>query len=187
MQSTFDAQRQDSLKRRWQERRHIMGATPIFFGNPNNINTDISAAPQKFIIDNKIQGFHGFNLEGDDLVSTVVPPVTVVLEGRSICQRISLHNHASYSSLAKALRQMFVDGDHAASAGGSANSENGTDEDLDLSNAIPGHLIAYEDMENDLLLAGDLNWKDFIRVAKRIRILPAKTSSRKGTRGAKLA
>lgn len=90
--------------------------------------------------------------DDDDLVSTVVPPVTVVLEGRSICQRISLHKHASYQSLAVALRQMFVDDDLATS-----NSED--DDQLDLSNAVPGHLIAYEDMENDLLLVGDLNWK----------------------------
>nr|KYP57464.1 Putative auxin-responsive protein IAA33 [Cajanus cajan] len=61
----------------------------------------------------------------------------------------------------------------------------GDSDDLNLSNAIPGHVIAYEDMENDLLLAGDLTWKDFVRVAKRIRILPAKGNSRKGsTRGA---
>lgn len=79
----------------------------------------------------------------------MVPPVTVVLEGRSICQRVSLDKHESYQSLALVLRQMFVDG---------ADSTSGTD-DLDLSNAIPGHLIAYEDMENDLLLAGDLSWK----------------------------
>lgn len=85
----------------------------------------------------------------DDLVlSSVVPPVTVALEGRSICHRISLHKHASYSSLAKALHQMFVDSGDETSG-----------EVLDLSNAIPGHVIAYEDIENDLLLAGDLNWK----------------------------
>jgi hypothetical protein len=86
----------------------------------------------------------------DDLVSAVAPPVTVVLEGRSICQRISLDKHTNYQSLAKALRQMFVDGDAAAPS---------SDSDFDLSNAIPGHLIAYEDMENDLLLVGDLKWK----------------------------
>ncbi|KAK9274726.1 hypothetical protein L1049_022144 [Liquidambar formosana] len=174
--NSFDSQRHESLKRRWQERRvappmddhhrpnsstfftRLVGATPTssppFMGNPNHNNS---------------QTFPGFD---DDLVSTVVPPVTVVLEGRSICQRISLHKHASYNSLAKALRQMFVDA--ADNAGGPS------DNDLDLSNAIPGHLIAYEDMENDLLLAGDLNWKDFVRVAKRIRILPAKPNSRKG-------
>lgn len=45
---------------------------------------------------------------------------------------------------------MFVDGNDDG-----ITSEN----ELDLSNAVPGHLIAYEDMENDLLLAGDLNWK----------------------------
>ncbi|CAL5199327.1 unnamed protein product [Lathyrus oleraceus] len=119
--------------------------------------------------------FHGsrnYNnlLEDDDLVSTVVPAVTVVLEGRSICQRISLHNHDSYQSLAVALRQMFVD---------CTDEDGGGDRHLDLSNAIPGHVIAYEDMENDLLLAGDLTWKDFVRVAKRIRVLPAKGNSRK--------
>ncbi|XP_047944685.1 auxin-responsive protein IAA33 [Salvia hispanica] len=108
----------------------------------------------------------------DDLVAAVVPPVTVVLEGRSICQRISLHNHSSYHSLARALRQMFVDTPDSS-------NETNLDLDLDLSNAIPGYLIAYEDIENDLLLVGDLNWKDFVRVAKRIRILPVKAKSRK--------
>ncbi|KAK7265262.1 hypothetical protein RJT34_32880 [Clitoria ternatea] len=158
--NSFDPQRQELLKQRWQDRRQIMMGAPsnssslVFYGN-----------------NNKFQGFPGF--EDEDLVSTAVPAVTVVLEGRSICQRISLHKHGSYQSLAKALRQMFVD-----------DSEDVGDshDNLDLSNAIPGHLIAYEDMENDLLLAGDLSWKDFVRVAKRIRILPAKGSSRKGTR-----
>ncbi|KAE9609856.1 hypothetical protein Lal_00006858 [Lupinus albus] len=156
--NSFDPQRQDSMKRRWQQ--HIMevasnSSSLAFYGDNNNNNCR-----------NKFQGFLG----DDDLVSTVVPAVTVVLEGRSICQRINLHNHASYQSLAKALRQMFVEGDEG-------NMEN--DDHLDLSNAIPGYLIAYEDMENDLLLAGDLSWKDFVRVAKRIRILPVKGNSRK--------
>ncbi|KAF5461754.1 auxin-responsive protein IAA33-like [Juglans microcarpa x Juglans regia] len=154
--NSFDSQRQDSLKRRWLEMR-IVSSTPTSsgadVGNPKN---------------NPQGSFLGLD---DDLVSNVVPPVTIVLEGRSICHRISLHKHASYHSLAKALRQMFVDG---ADAG--LTSEN----ELDLSNAIPGHLIAYEDIENDLLLAGDLSWKDFVRVAKRIRILPVKSNSRKG-------
>lgn len=151
--NSFDPQRQDSLKRRWQQqqqeyhRRQIIGASSSLanlYANNNNMGNNYS---------NKLlQGFPG-SLEDDDLVSTVVPPVTVVLEGRSICQRISLHNHASYQSLAKALRQMFVDG---ADVGG--NSDSG-DLEFDLSNAIPGHVIAYEDMENDLLLAGDLSWK----------------------------
>ncbi|CAL0325571.1 unnamed protein product [Lupinus luteus] len=158
--NSLDPQRQDSLKRRWQQQ--IMGvasnsSSMAFYGDNSNNNCR-----------NKFQGFLG----DDDLVSKVVPAVTVVLEGRSICQRINLDNHASYQSLAKALRQMFVEGDEG-------NMEN--DDDLDLSNAIPGYLIAYEDMENDLLLAGDLSWKDFVRVAKRIRILPAKGNSRKAT------
>lgn len=104
-------------------------------------------AATAFVNNNKSKNFLN-----EDLVSSVVPAVTVVLEGRSICQRISLHKHASYESLAKALRQMFVDGNAAA---GNSPDDSG----LDLSNAIPGHLIAYEDMENDLLLVGDLSWK----------------------------
>ncbi|KAG9455843.1 hypothetical protein H6P81_000351 [Aristolochia fimbriata] len=109
----------------------------------------------------------------EELAASVVPPVTVVLEGRSICHRICLHKHGSYQSLASALRQMFADvygGEMGLSAG---------DADLDISNAVPGHLVAYEDMEDDLLLAGDLKWKDFVRVVKRIRIIPLKANPRK--------
>ncbi|XP_076892626.1 auxin-responsive protein IAA33-like [Bidens hawaiensis] len=111
---------------------------------------------------------HKFLKEEDDLLAGVIPAVTVVVEGRSICHRISLHNHDGYNSLAKALRHMLVDYEDEQVGG------------LDLSNAVPGHIVAYEDMENDLLLAGDLNWKDFTRVARRIRIIPVKGNSSKG-------
>ncbi|KAM0857305.1 hypothetical protein ACQ4PT_048567 [Festuca glaucescens] len=112
--------------------------------------------------------------EEDVLAAGVVPPVTVVLDGRCICHRVHLSTHTGYRSLAAALRRMFVDDDDAdaAQAGGEGHQ-------LDLSNAVPGHVVAYEDMEDDLLLAGDLNWKDFVRVAKRIRIIPAKPSNRR--------
>ncbi|XWS70944.1 hypothetical protein CRYUN_Cryun03dG0094200 [Craigia yunnanensis] len=177
MNSTFESQRQYSLKRRWQDRRFPNINTSRFVGAVAAPIPPHSSAPLVLSNSNNstklVQRFPGF--DDDDLVSSVVPSVTVVLEGRSICQRISLHKHASYHSLAKALRQMFVDGNEDG-----ITSKN----DLDLSNAVPGHLIAYEDMENDLLLAGDLNWKDFVRVAKRIRILPAKGNSRKGRGGA---
>lgn len=143
--NSFEPQSQDSLQRRFhqgnttkQQPRDSTTMPKSISKNHNNSNSSSGAAGRSF------QGF-GLNVE-DDLVSSVVPPVTVVLEGRSICQRISLDKHGSYQSLALALRQMFVDG---------ADST----EDFDLSNAIPGHLIAYEDMENDLLLAGDLTWK----------------------------
>ncbi|KAK3143514.1 hypothetical protein QOZ80_4AG0301250 [Eleusine coracana subsp. coracana] len=106
----------------------------------------------------------------DDVAAGVVPPVTVVLDGRCICHRVHLSRHTGYRSLAGALRRMFVDTDA---------EEEEEEEDLDLSNAVPGHVVAYEDMEDDLLLAGDLNWKDFVRVAKRIRIIPVKPSSRR--------
>ncbi|KAK6784112.1 hypothetical protein RDI58_017566 [Solanum bulbocastanum] len=101
------------------------------------------------------------------------PAVTVVVEGRSICQMISLHKLGSYQSLAKTLKQMFVNS-------GDIIECSHINKNVDLSNALPGHLIAYEDIENDLLLVGDLNWKDFVKVAKRIRILPAKPNSRHG-------
>ncbi|GAV59578.1 AUX_IAA domain-containing protein [Cephalotus follicularis] len=171
MTSTFDSQRHDSFKRRWLERRSLTNINTRFLNVATNPPSSLP-----FMIannNNKLQAFPG--LDDDDLVSTMVPPVTVVLEGRSICQRINLHKHSSYHSLAKALRQMFVDG---------TDDTVTLEDDLDLSNAVPGHLVAYEDMENDLLLAGDLNWKDFVRVAKRIRILPIKNNSRKGRGGA---
>uniref|UniRef100_A0A0E0KW34 Auxin-responsive protein n=1 Tax=Oryza punctata TaxID=4537 RepID=A0A0E0KW34_ORYPU len=118
----------------------------------------------------------------DDVTAGVVPPVTVVLDGRSICHRVHLSKHTGYRSLAAALRRMFVDADDdvvgAADEEGRSSSSD-ADRGLDLSNAVPGHVVAYEDMENDLLLAGDLNWKDFVRVARRIRIIPAKPSSRR--------
>ncbi|KAF9680555.1 hypothetical protein SADUNF_Sadunf06G0133600 [Salix dunnii] len=136
-------QRQESLKRRWQEITSVpdMSRCP----RPTSSLPNFMTKPKTFPC-----------FEDDDLVSTMIPPVTVVLEGRSICQRISLHKHASYHSLAKALRQMFVDG--SSDSGGSIASESSvSDHDLDLTNAVPGHLIAYEDIESDLLLAGDLN------------------------------
>jgi hypothetical protein len=86
--------------------------------------------------------------QDDDVAAGVVPPVTVVLEGRCICHRVHLSRHTGYRSLAGALRRMLVDTDDAEENGG-----------LDLSNAVPGHVVAYEDMEDDLLLAGDLKWK----------------------------
>ncbi|BAF16020.2 auxin-responsive protein IAA33 [Oryza sativa Japonica Group] len=120
--------------------------------------------------------------QGDDVTAGVVPPVTVVLDGRSICHRVHLSKHTGYRSLAAALRRMFVDADDdvgaADEAAGRSSCSDADRGGLDLSNAVPGHVVAYEDIENDLLLAGDLNWKDFVRVARRIRIIPAKPSSR---------
>lgn len=135
--SSFDSQRQESLKRSWSD-------------NFNRSNSPYARFPTLQL--------QPSTLSSNDqcLVTEVVPPVTVVLEGRSICQRISLNKHESYQSLARVLRQMFVESStHQLVDHTDDNDKNG----LDLSNAIPGYLIAYEDMENDLLLAGDLNWK----------------------------
>ncbi|MBA0762967.1 hypothetical protein Gotri_012508 [Gossypium trilobum] len=145
--NSFEPERHDSLKRRWQDKRLTnINTSSRFVASPAPPHS--SSAPLT-LTPNPSYNRSFPCLDDDYLVSTVVPPVTVVLEGRSICQRISLHKHASYHSLAKALRQMFVDGN---------DDEITSENDLDLSNAVPGHLIAYEDMENDLLLAGDLNW-----------------------------
>ena len=96
------------------------------------------------------------SVQGDDVAAGVVPPVTVVLDGRCICHRVHLNRHTGYRSLAGTLRRMFVDADaddHDRQRGGE------DDNDLDLANAVPGHVVAYEDLEDDLLLAGDLKWK----------------------------
>ena len=52
----------------------MVGATPITSSGPFTMGNPKS--------NNLIQGFPA-GLDDDDLVSTVVPPVTVVLEGRS--------------------------------------------------------------------------------------------------------
>ncbi|KAK9078884.1 hypothetical protein SSX86_002942 [Deinandra increscens subsp. villosa] len=142
--STTDQQESlNMMKRRWLQdhQRRLMSQPYINMlrSPPNNV----SPSPP----------IHRFlkGEDGDDLqLAGVIPAVTVVVEGRSICHRISLLNHDGYNSLARAIRRMLVD-----------------DGDCD-------------DMENDLLLAGDLNWKDFTRVARRIRIIPVKGNSSKG-------
>eukprot|EP01018_Ginkgo_biloba_P021465 Gb_24189 [translate_table: standard] len=111
-------------------------------------------------------------LDTDD--PEVLPSITVVMEGRSIGGRICLQKLDGYEKFACSMRDMFKNNileDSLSAPGGDCN----------LSTAIPGFVIAYEDAEGDLLLAGDLSWRDFVRVAKRIRVLPAKNNKRKGT------
>ncbi|MQL94851.1 hypothetical protein Taro_027512 [Colocasia esculenta] len=177
---------QESLKRRWDEEGGPCSGTVVdpytarLAGRAASHETALPAAPhlQQASTSKKLLEFSPLDKE---MASAVVPPVTVVLEGRSICHRIHLHKHSSYESLALALRRLFVDDD------GEGCPRKEGPSTLDLSNAVPGHIVAYEDMEDDLLLAGDLNWKDFVRVAKRIRILPAKASRRKHCGGAGVA
>ncbi|XP_039119276.1 auxin-responsive protein IAA33 [Dioscorea cayenensis subsp. rotundata] len=156
---------QEAFKRRWNEKRGGIHSTssPFPLYRQNNSTSSASAMP---CTSRKLLKLSG---QDDDLSASVVPPVTVVLEGRSICHRIHLHKHAGYESLAAALRRMFVD----------TETEERLVEGLNLSNAVPGYIVAYEDMEDDLLLVGDLNWKDFVRVAKRIRIIPVKSTRQK--------
>ncbi|XP_010914146.1 auxin-responsive protein IAA33 [Elaeis guineensis] len=169
--------RREAQKRPWDEKGclYLSTASPLYPRVTGGASA-IRALPPPVPNHRKLLGLSAVD---DDVASTVVPPVTVVLEGRSICHRVYLNKHSSYKSLAMALRRMFVDVDDKEDHLG----DNGTD-GLDLSNAVPGYVVAYEDMEDDLLLAGDLNWKDFVRVAKRIRIIPAKASRRKHSQGA---
>lgn len=98
--------------------------------------------------------------DADDAAAAVVPPVTVVLDGRCICHRVHLNRHTGYRSLAGTLRRMFVDSDDDSDHHHQQQQQRAEDDlDLDLANAVPGHVVAYEDMEDDLLLAGDLKWK----------------------------
>ncbi|XP_021723406.1 auxin-responsive protein IAA33-like [Chenopodium quinoa] len=190
----IEVQRQESLKRRWHDSFYTrLLSAPTAPTNPTTSVASSSTTSQQSLYISKPPHHHHRFLQpgrldggGGDLVLNVVPSITVVLEGRSICHRINLQNHGNYQSLAKALRQMFVEIANIQQNDDENNNNNicgdngqQQQQQLDLSNAVPGYVIAYEDMENDLLLAGDLQWKDFVRVAKRIRILPVKSSSRK--------
>lgn len=159
MKTSFELESQNE-EHRWEQRKHDknMGASGSGSSNCFSLGLYGSNDSTQRAKCSKLEGFgFGFGDEDDeDVVSRVAPAVTVVLEGRSICHRISLHKHDGYQSLAKALRQMFVE-DNDDDDDDLAHTQR--DDILDLSNAIPGHLVAYEDLENDLLLAGDLNWK----------------------------
>ncbi|CAM6019905.1 unnamed protein product, partial [Sphagnum balticum] len=100
----------------------------------------------------------------------VSPSVTAVMEGRSIGQRVCLNDYNSYEIFSQAMRKAFQD----------CIPEEDlvmTGQEIHLGNAIPGYVIAYEDDEGDLLLAGDSVWREFVRAAKRIRIVSAVKSS----------
>eukprot|EP01018_Ginkgo_biloba_P004201 Gb_03276 [translate_table: standard] len=84
--------------------------------------------------------------------SEVHPSITVVMEGRSIGGRICLHKLDGYDSFALTIWDMFknsIPEDNLVLHRGGYNP----------SNAVPGYVIAYEDAEGDLLLAGDLSWR----------------------------
>uniref|UniRef100_J3NCL7 Auxin-responsive protein n=1 Tax=Oryza brachyantha TaxID=4533 RepID=J3NCL7_ORYBR len=101
--------------------------------------------------------------DDDTMTAGVMLLVTIVVDGRSICHHVHLSRHTGYRSLSAALCRMFIDEDDDDDGGGGADRDHGGG--LDLSNAVPGHLVAYEDMENDLLLAGDLSWKSPVAVS----------------------
>ncbi|KAG0470714.1 hypothetical protein HPP92_016832 [Vanilla planifolia] len=143
---------QETLKRRWDE------SAAFASGSCSQLPPPATIKPLSLSND-------GMSLAGFQ------PSVTVYKEGSSICHRVQLDRHAGYESLAAALHRIF--------ANDNADGHPRLYGRLDLSNAVPGHMVAYEDIEDDLLLAGDLSWKDFLRVVKRIRIIPTKPRRRK--------
>ncbi len=103
-----------------------------------------------------VTGNHGLSkslqLDLSVPTSAVSPSVTAVVEGRSIGQRVCLCDYDSYEGFAQAMRKMFEDcilEEDLVAMG----------QEIHLGNAIPGYVIAYEDEEGDLLLAGDLGWR----------------------------
>ncbi|BBN19101.1 protein MpncIAA [Marchantia polymorpha subsp. ruderalis] len=103
-------------------------------------------------------------------------PLTVVMEGRSVGRRLYLPDYDGYENFAEAMRSIFES--YISSQEPRAHGESCT-----LANAIPGYVIAYEDEEGDVLLAGDLPWREFVRVAKRIRIVSSSKISFKPPTG----
>ncbi|CAL9059493.1 unnamed protein product [Musa banksii] len=137
-------------KRRWDEQGTLHPGAAPFHQRCGDVGAAaVPAQPPR----RKLLSFSAMD---DEAAASVVPPVTVVLEGRSICHRIYLDQHTSYESLAKALRRMFVDFD-----GGDGHGDGGYQE-LQLANAVPGYMVAYEDMEDDLLLTVPVNPKPFL-------------------------
>ncbi|KAJ7535140.1 hypothetical protein O6H91_12G019900 [Diphasiastrum complanatum] len=103
-----------------------------------------------------------------------LPSVTVVMEGQSALWRICLQEHCGYSSFAHAIRMIVANNNSAqdlCTLGG----------ECDLENAVPGHRIAYEDDEGDLLLVGDLPWRDFAHSARQIRVVPSKSRGKQSS------
>ncbi|KAL3675344.1 hypothetical protein R1sor_025292 [Riccia sorocarpa] len=103
-------------------------------------------------------------------------PLTVLMEGRPFSRRIVLQEYDSYGSFSAAMRSLFeseVPAQEPRTHGESCN----------LANAIPGYAIVYQDEEGDVLLAGDLPWRDFVRAARQIRIVPASKISFKPPTG----
>lgn len=123
-------------------------------------------------LSNTSPDFGAPSVDSDD--HNVPPSLSVVMDGRSIGGRICLQKLDGYESFALTMWNMFKDNipeDSMAASG----------EDCNLWNAIPGFVIAYEDAEGDLLLAGDLSWRDFVRVAKCIKVIPSKKHKMKGS------
>ncbi|GLJ44127.1 hypothetical protein SUGI_0920230 [Cryptomeria japonica] len=115
--------------------------------------------------------FCGPTVDADE--NAVPPSIPVVIEGRSTGGKVCLQKLDGYESFALTLSDMFknnVVGDNMVPS----------PDNCILSNAIPGFVIAFEDAEGDLLLAGDLSWRDFVRVARRIRVVPAKKNKTEG-------
>jgi len=143
------------------------------FISANNLSVTTGGMGLELLgLSNTSPNFGAPSIDSDD--HDVPPFISVVMDGRSIGGRVCLQKLDGYESFALTIWNMFKDNiaeDSMAASGEGCN----------LSNAIPGFVIAYEDAEGDLLLVGDLSWRDFVRVAKCIKVVPAKKNKMKGS------
>ncbi|XP_020167921.1 auxin-responsive protein IAA20 [Aegilops tauschii subsp. strangulata] len=75
--------------------------------------------------------------------------VKVKMEGVPIGRKVDLSRHASYHQLHHTLRLMFPSTSHHGDP----------------------YAVTYEDVDGDWVLVGDVPWEDFVRSAKRLKIL----------------
>ncbi|GBG85126.1 Aux/IAA family protein [Chara braunii] len=94
--------------------------------------------------------------------------ITAIMEGWPIGRRISLREHYNYEGLSTTLRHMF---EFMIPAEQRYWIRPGCHPPCNSLNALPGHVIAYEDADGDLMLAGDIPWEHFVTTAKRIKIV----------------
>lgn len=152
---------------------HSFPLSSEIFISANNLSVTTGGMGLELLgLSNTSPNFGAPSIDSDD--HDVPPFISVVMDGRSIGGRVCLQKLDGYESFALTIWNMFKDNiaeDSMAASGEGCN----------LSNAIPGFVIAYEDAEGDLLLVGDLSWRDFVRVAKCIKVVPAKKNKMKGS------
>lgn len=152
---------------------HSLPLSSENFISANNLSVTTGGMGLELLgLSNTSPYFGALSVDSDN--HNVPPCISVVMDGRSIGGRVCLQKLDGYESFAHTMWNMFKDNIQEDSMAASG-------EGCSLSNAIPGFVIAYEDAEGDLLLAGDLSWRDFVRAAKCIKVVPAKKNKTKGS------